>query len=113
VKDFLEAKNYYTEKLLFDFLWEWDKPPTFGCVRLGNVELFFCEGGQGNPGTWLFIFIQDVDGYCQRIKELGAEIIHGPEDKPWGMREIHVRDPNHHVIRFGQGLAPREPKLEI
>jgi hypothetical protein len=29
------------------------------------------------------------------------------------MREIHVRDPNGHVIRFGQGIPSREPKLEI
>ena len=114
VKDFLQAKKYYAEKLLFDLLWEWDSPPTFGCVRLDKVEIFFCEGGQGKPGTWLCIFMDDVDSYYERIKKLGAEIILGPpRDQPWGMREIHVRDPNQHVIRFGQGIPSREPKLEI
>jgi catechol 2,3-dioxygenase-like lactoylglutathione lyase family enzyme len=113
VKDFTAATKYYTEKLLFRLAWDWGEPPTFGCVKLGSVEIFFSQGGQGSPGTWLCVFLDDVDRYCDRIKRLGAEIIYGPKDEPWGMREIHVRDPNDHVIRFGQGIPSREPKLEI
>jgi len=60
---FAEAMNYYTEKLLFDKLWEWGNPPDFGAVRLGKVEIFFCRDGQGHPGTWLSIFMDDVDDY--------------------------------------------------
>jgi len=113
VRDFKEAMDYYTNKLLFDRLWDWGDPPSFGAVRLGKVEIFFCLGGQGHPGTWLMIFVDDVDDYFQRIRALGAEVIHGPIDEPWGVREIHVRDPNQHVIRFGHGIPSREPKLEI
>jgi hypothetical protein len=61
VRDLAEAMNYYTEKLLFDRLWEWGDPPDFGAVRLGKVEIFFCLGGQGHPETWLSIFVDDVD----------------------------------------------------
>jgi hypothetical protein len=32
---------------------------------------------------------------------------------PWDMREMQVREPNQHVIRFGHGLPTREPKSEI
>src|SRR5437899_1973875 len=113
VRDFAEAMSYYKEKLLFDRLWDWGEPPTFGAVRLGKVEIFFCEGGQGRPGTWLAIFIDDVDAYFERIKRLGAEVIRPPKDESWGLREMHVRDPNEHVIRFGHGIPMREPKMEI
>ena len=113
VRDFTEAMNYYTEKLLFDRLWEWGNPPDFGAVRLGKVEIFFCLGGQGHPGTWLSIFVDDVDDYLERITRLGAEVIQGPTDYPWGCREVRVRDPNQHVIRFSQGIPMREPKMEI
>jgi catechol 2,3-dioxygenase-like lactoylglutathione lyase family enzyme len=113
VKDFAAATKFYTDKLLFHLAWDWGDPPTFGCVKLDNVEIFFSQGGQGTPGTWLCVFLDDVDGYCERIKELGAEVVYGPKDEPWGLREIHVRDPNGHVIRFGQGIPSREPKLEI
>jgi hypothetical protein len=113
VRDFHEATRYYTEKLFFDLLWEWGVPPSFGCVRLGKVEIFFCLKAQGQPGMWMSIFMDDVDGYLERIKKAGAEVIFGPKDEPWGCREIHVRDPNQHVIRFSQGIPAREPKLEV
>ena len=113
VKDFGEAMNYYTEKLLFRKLWEWGEPPSFGGVGLGKVEIFFCLGGQGCPGTWLCIFVDDVDEYCERIKHLGANVTYGPVDEAWGLREIHVQDPNQHVIRFGHGIPMREPKLAV
>jgi catechol 2,3-dioxygenase-like lactoylglutathione lyase family enzyme len=113
VKDFGAAVRYYTQKLLFKLAWDWGQPPTFGCVTLGRAEIFFCQGAQGTPGTWLCVFLADVDSYHDRIKKLGAEILFGPKDEPWGMREMHVRDPNGHVIRFGQGIPSRDPKLEI
>jgi predicted enzyme related to lactoylglutathione lyase len=113
VKDFEEAMEYYTRKLLFRRLWDWGSPPSFGAVGLGKVEIFLSHQGQGHPGTWLSIFVGDVDVYRERITRLGAEVIRGPMDEPWGVREIHVRDPNQHVIRFGHGIPRREPKLEI
>ena len=113
VRDFAVAMNYYTEKLLFRKLWEYGSPPDFGAVALGKVEIFFSQGGQGHPGTWLCIMVEDVDAYYERIKKLGADIIQPPTTEPWGMREMQVRDPNQHVIRFGQGIPARQPKLEI
>jgi hypothetical protein len=105
--------NYYTEKLLFRKLWDWGDPPTFGAVQFGRVEIFFSQGGQGHPGTWLSIFVDDVDDYYERIKKLGAEVIFGPKDEPWGAREIHVRDPNQHVLRFGHGIPMHEPNMQV
>ena len=113
VKDFREAMNYYTEKLLFRCLWECGKEPTFGAVGLGKIKIFLSEGGQGKPGTWMSIFMDDVDSYLERIKPLGADVIYGPTDEPWGCREMHVRDPNEHVLRFSHYIPMREPKMEI
>jgi predicted enzyme related to lactoylglutathione lyase len=113
VRDMGEAMAYYTEKLLFRKLWDWGQPPSFGAVAFGKVEIFLSLGGQGNPGTWLCIFIDDVDSYYQEIKARGAEIIEPPENKPWGMREMLVRDPNQHVIRFGHGMPACEPKIPV
>lgn len=113
VRDFEEAIKYYREKLLFERLWDWGDPPSFGAVGLGKVEIFFSLQGQGHPGTWLSIFVDDVDDYFERIRRLGADVIMPPTDKPWGLREIQVRDPNQHVLRFGHGIPMHEPKMEI
>jgi len=113
VRDFGEAMEYYTRKLLFRKLWDWGTPPGFGAVALGKVEIFFCREGQGHPGTWLSIFMDDVDDYYRRIQALGADIIEPPGDRPWGMREMQVRDPNQHVLRLGHSIPQRLPKMEI
>lgn len=53
VRDFREATAYYTEQIFFDVVWEWERPPTFGRIRLGNVEIFLCLQGQSQLGMWL------------------------------------------------------------
>ena len=57
--------------------------------------------------------MDDLEGYYQKITELGAEVVYGPEDEPWGCREIHVRDHSGHIFRFGQSIPAWEPKMEI
>ena len=36
--------------------------------------------------------------------EVHEEVVYGPEDEPWGCREIHVRDHSGHIFRFGQSI---------
>ncbi len=113
VQNFREAIRYYTKRLLFELAWDWGKPPTFGCAKLGQVEIFFCLKEQGAPGMWLSIFMDEVDGYYERVRRAGADIVSPPKNYPWGCREFQVRDPNQHVIRFSQGIPAREPQLPI
>jgi GNAT superfamily N-acetyltransferase/catechol 2,3-dioxygenase-like lactoylglutathione lyase family enzyme len=97
--------SYYTEMLVFEKKWEWGEPPTFGGVLKDGVHIFFCEGGQGNPGTWLSIFISNVDEYFETIRARGARIVSEPETMSWGTREMLVEDPDGHMIRFGHGVG--------
>lgn len=55
VRNFREATRYYTKKLFFDLLWDWGKPASFGCVRLGKAEIFLCLKGQGQPGKQMTV----------------------------------------------------------
>ena len=113
VRDFAEAVEHYTKTLHFELQWNSGDPPEFGCVALDKAEIFLCQGGQGQAGTWLMIFMDNVDAYCEQIMASGAEIVQPPTDQPWGCREMLVRDPNEHVIRFAHAIPTREPKLEV
>lgn len=95
---------YYTQKLGFTDKWEWQDPPTFGGVVFGHFELLFCKDGQGQPGTWFYMFVKNVDEYYEQIKANGAIILETPEDKPWHIREMLVEDPDGHKIRIGTRL---------
>jgi len=105
VSDIEASFDYYVDRLKFVKAWDWGEPATFGSVYFGEkVELFFCLEGQGNPGSWMSIFIKDVDAYKRIIKEAGADIVYGPADEPWGVREMHVKDPDGNIIRFSTAI---------
>ena len=51
--------------------------------------IFLCLEGQGNPGTWMSLFLQHLDEYFELVKANGAVIKQEPQDEPWGAREFH------------------------
>ncbi|MGB7844500.1 MAG: bleomycin resistance family protein [Candidatus Acidiferrum sp.] len=101
VKNFAASMDYYQNKLGFRKKWDWGDPPTFGCVVRGKVEIFLCEGAQGQPGTWMSIFMDDVDALHEEYRSRGAIIRLPPTNMPWGVREMNVEDPDGHRFRLG------------
>src|SRR4051812_47484098 len=103
--DIKRSIAYYIEMLGFENSWTWNDIPDFGGVSKNGIDLFFCLNGQGNPGTWLSIMVSDVNEYYHNILAKGADIVHLPTDREWGIREMLVRDPDQHMIRFGQHIS--------
>lgn len=103
-KDVKASQKFYREVLAFDDSWEWGDPTDFGGVVKDGVEIFFCLNGQGSPGTWLAIVLDDVDAYYETIKARGAHILSPPTTMEWNMREMIVKDPDGHVLRFGSRI---------
>ncbi len=101
VKSFAVSMDYYLNKLGFTKKWDWGAPPVFGCVTRGKVEIFLCEGAQGQAGTWMSIFMEDVDALHEEYKKSGAIIRLEPTNLPWGTREMNVEDPDGHRLRMG------------
>lgn len=54
--------------------------------------------------------VHDVDAEFARLAEglatLPADRWKGPVDQPYNQRELIVRDPDGHLITFGQGIGP-------
>lgn len=101
VKNLAASIDYYINKLGFEKNWDWGTPPTFASVQRGKVHIFLCEGGQGQPGTWIEIFMDDVDSLYEEYKRRGAVIIQPPKNFPWETREMLVEDLDGHRIRMG------------
>jgi predicted enzyme related to lactoylglutathione lyase len=95
---------YYLNKLGFRKNWEW---PGFASVSRGNTTIFLCQGGQGKPGMWMSVFMDDVDALYQEYKERGALIVEPPMNFPWGHREMLVTDLDGHRLRMsGKPTGP-------
>jgi hypothetical protein len=111
------------QKLGWQKSWDYGDPPYFGGVCSGDFEIFLCQGGQGGRGrspvtstfgprsdeqaetaVWISIFVDAVDPIHERCIREGLEVTWPPTDMPWNVREMHVRHPDGHVFRIGQGL---------
>jgi uncharacterized glyoxalase superfamily protein PhnB len=107
VKSVEKSIEHYTTVLGFDKHWDWpgDKPDkTFASITNGKAEIFLCEGGQGSSGTWVYYGVDNIDDLHRQYVAAKADIMSPPADKPWGMREMLVRDIDGHVLRIGQGI---------
>ena len=123
----IEESFAWFERLGWKKAWDWGTPPTFGCVSSGQCEIFLCQNGQGHhsarplaavkgfevenlvdQGMWLSIFVDEVEAIYRHCLAQGIEITMPPTDKPWGLRELHVRHPDGHVFRIGQSLECEE-----
>ena len=111
VKDVRASIDHYVNVLGFKKDWEWENPPTFASVSRDKVSIFFCQGGQGSPGTWMSIFVDDVDALHEEYKKSGATIRQPPTNFPWGMREMNIEDPDGHRLRMGTETA--DPADEV
>lgn len=121
----LSATFAWFEQLGLRKSFEWGSPATFGGVCCGAFEILLAEGAQGGrgktaltqtsgtqgadnaeKGMWLMLIIDDVDAVHATCLAQGIEVTRLPTDEPWGIREMHVRHPDGHVLRMGQRLAP-------
>jgi len=116
VNDLAASLVHYRDVLGFRINWQWSEAqafdenaaPTFACVGRGEVGIYLCQQDQGQPGTWLFLrlaSLEDLSAVHDEFEAAGAEILEPPTDRPWGMREMHVADPDGNTFRIGAALG--------
>jgi len=105
VRDLTATVLYYTDVLGFRNA-EWGND-SFTCVSRDGASIYLCQGGQGQPGTWVWVGVEDVSLLYDEYKAKGAHIRMTPRNFPWAY-EIHVEDLDGHVLRFGS--EPLEDK---
>jgi len=108
VKALSVSRNYYVNVLGFKEA-DWGKGNTFTCMERDNAGIHLCQNGQGHSGTWIWIgFDGDMDSLYREFKTKGAIIRQPPTNYSWAL-EMHVEDPDGHVLRFGTEPAKDEP----
>jgi predicted enzyme related to lactoylglutathione lyase len=100
VSDMARSLRYYVEVLGFTNAdWGGDD---FTCVTRDNAGIYLSEGDQGQPGTWVWIGVADVEALYEEFTANGATVLHAPQNFPWAC-EMKVGDPDGHSVesRFG------------
>jgi predicted enzyme related to lactoylglutathione lyase len=95
--DFERSFRFYAESLGLHVYREWSSGATRGVVFFlggGFLELSGSSRTGTGEGVALWLQVRDVDAVGHELEKAGADIIELPIDKPWGLREMRLRDPD-------------------
>ena len=84
---------------------ETDDGLSFAIVSFGDSQVMFNQDGETSD-KWrrevdLYVYADDVDEIYSRLKDR-VDVVEGPHDTFYGMREVIIRDLNRFWITFGQ-----------
>ena len=113
VRDVTRSAAFYTETLGFTAHGIWGDPPAFCIVGRGSVTIMLDASYDPGPlpvnQYWAaYVYVDDVNALHREFQAAGVDIPRGPEDMEYGCRDFDVRDPDGHLIAFGQDLDPSQ-----
>jgi len=115
VGDVFATAEFYRDVLGFTFRQFFGDPPSFTIVERDDVRIMFRQVRPAKPAVArpnrtvmdetydAYIYVSDVDKLATELRARKADIVEGPIDRIYQMRELLVRDCNGYVLAFGQG----------
>jgi catechol 2,3-dioxygenase-like lactoylglutathione lyase family enzyme len=112
VDDVTATAEYYRDVLGFSFDRFFGIPPSFTIVRRDVVAIMLRQARPpvARPNRTAmdeafdaYVWVDDVDALATELRANKADIVEGPVDRIYHMRELLVRDLNGCVLAFGQG----------
>ena len=95
--EFERSFRFYAENLGLHVYRQWSSGSTGGVVFFlggGFLELSGSSRTELSESVSLWLQVRDVDAIRHELEEAGVDIIELPTDKPWGLREMQIRDPD-------------------
>jgi catechol 2,3-dioxygenase-like lactoylglutathione lyase family enzyme len=112
VRDVTRSVAYYRDQLGFEASLFEQNPQHYGYANRDNVWFHFAhwDGVEPRPNAVAvppdmfeaYLYVDDVTALHEELVERGADLIHGPEERPWTRLEIRVNDPDGYVLAFGE-----------
>lgn len=115
VDDVFATAEFYRDVLGFGFDEFFGDPPSFTIVGRDEVRIMFRQVRPANPPIArpnrsvmdetfdAYLYVSNVDELASELRAKKADIVEGPVDRIYDMRELLVRDCNGYVLAFGQG----------
>ena len=108
-----ETLEHYRDKLGFETR-EWEpNPAAYGYAQRDECHIHFNQGEQPRPNSEVvqpdlfdvYLWVDNVAALHEEFVARGADLLHEPIERPWGMLEIRIQDPNGYILAFGQRTA--------
>jgi catechol 2,3-dioxygenase-like lactoylglutathione lyase family enzyme len=102
VTDVDKALAFYTDQLGFQLGWKWGDPITHGNVCRDSISLDLISMPEQQRGPAMaYIQLSGVDAYFSELKGRNLTVSE-PQDRPYGMRDFEVVDPDGNRLSFGE-----------
>ena len=97
--DMARSLAFYRDTLRLPIYREWGEEGLSGHGTVfflggGYLELSNHSGATPNDKLELWWQVRDVDDTHDEMQNAGVKVAEAPTDKPWGLREMRVRDPD-------------------
>lgn len=79
----------------------------FGLYEQRRAEWLTGRPVTPGPAAEVVLVVEDVDAAARRVESLGATILSGPADRPWGHRTVHLADPDGFIVELAEKI-PRQ-----
>lgn len=107
VRDVLASVAYYRDVLGFDVAFTYGEPVFYGGVERGDVLIHLQAASdttrQCGQGA-INIFVTEVDALYESVKARGANLLIAPGDRPYGLRDFSLNDPDGNRLTFGEEI---------
>ena len=106
--DLERAIRFYTEKLGFSLAFRYQD--FYAGVSCGARTIHLKLVDDPDPGIdfvrrgqhlHLHLGVGDIEAAFRQVEEAGVKIVEGISDRPWGMTEFVIEDPDGHTLYFG------------
>jgi len=104
VNDLARSVAFYRDVLGFNVAFSYGEPPSYAGVERDDVIIHLFDArraprqaGQGG----IYIFASDVDAIYREFTSRGGVAMGEPGDRPYGMRDFDVKDPDGNWVSFG------------
>lgn len=106
VRDLDTSIDFYTNQLGFSLAWTWGTPATRAGVANGDIEIQLDCAGLGAPAgpSVVYCHMTEVEPYFLACKARGVPFSLELGERPWGMVDFRVIDPDGNRIGFGSEL---------
>jgi predicted enzyme related to lactoylglutathione lyase len=95
--DFERSFHFYSQTLRLHVYREWSSGSTRGVVFYlgdGFLELSGSSEAPSSEKVSLWLQVLNVEAVGRELEEAGVDIVEAPVEKPWGLREMRVQDPD-------------------
>lgn len=109
VRNLQASLKFYEEILGFSRDWGGDSVEALiASVSRDGCPIMLFQEGQGQPGTWIWIGVEDIEPLHADYVARGVKVILPPTNFYFA-REMRIEDPDGHILRIGSESRPDLP----